>query len=357
MKMTIGANIKRLRAAKEITQEQLSVAMNVTCAAVSKWERGETYPDITLLQPLAYYFGVTLDELMGYDQEKIAADIDEVLAAYVAHIHDEEGRAIITKAYRDYPNDYRIMSRYMWTIAGDLADNDPAVLLTHKEELLSICDKILEGCTDDRLRLGAWNMEAKLLHAEGRTDEALALYRTKFADWYSTVGQKCEQLFAKETEEYYTQLHVNMYQLADFAADKLGRSIIFSPSLSDAEKTAQTLLYGDLLLNAFDETRDDFFLLLAVAFLSRVENDLCYRGGSVEAITAIMEKNLRAVKLLSDRMEQNLTLKAAYLDGRSYLQSTALLSWNLAYRVGATGGRRAELLDDSAYVAVLEEYK
>ena len=43
MKMTIGANIKRLRAAKEITQEQLSVAMNVTCAAVSKWERGVSH--------------------------------------------------------------------------------------------------------------------------------------------------------------------------------------------------------------------------------------------------------------------------------------------------------------------------
>ena len=33
MKMTIGANIKRLRTAKNITQEQLSVAMNVSCAA------------------------------------------------------------------------------------------------------------------------------------------------------------------------------------------------------------------------------------------------------------------------------------------------------------------------------------
>ena len=70
MEMTVGANIKRLRTSKNITQEQLSVAMNVTCAAVSKWERGETYPDITLLQPLAYFFGVTLDELMGYNQEK-----------------------------------------------------------------------------------------------------------------------------------------------------------------------------------------------------------------------------------------------------------------------------------------------
>ena len=56
--------------------------MNVTCAAVSKWEREETYPDITLLQPLAYYFGVSLDELMGYDQEKVQAEIDEAIASY-----------------------------------------------------------------------------------------------------------------------------------------------------------------------------------------------------------------------------------------------------------------------------------
>ena len=76
MKMTIGANIKRLRSEKNVTQEQLSAAMNVTCAAVSKWERGETYPDITLLQPLAYYFGVTLDTLMGYDREKIQTEIE-----------------------------------------------------------------------------------------------------------------------------------------------------------------------------------------------------------------------------------------------------------------------------------------
>jgi len=53
MEINIGANIKRLRMAKNITQEQLSVQMNVTCAAVSKWERGETYPDINLLQPLS----------------------------------------------------------------------------------------------------------------------------------------------------------------------------------------------------------------------------------------------------------------------------------------------------------------
>ena len=77
MEITIGTNIKRLRTERGVTQEQLAEAMNVTCAAVSKWERGETYPDITLLQPLAFYFDVTLDSLMGYDKEKVNEEIEK----------------------------------------------------------------------------------------------------------------------------------------------------------------------------------------------------------------------------------------------------------------------------------------
>lgn len=284
MEMTIGANIKRLRTARNITQEQLSTAMNVTCAAVSKWERGETYPDITLLQPLAYFFEVTLDELMGYDQKKVQADIDETIALYRKHWKDSKGREIIVRAYHNYPNDYWIMHYYMWNIAGDLADNDPAVLTEHKDEFLSICEKILNGCTEDTLRLGAWNMRAKILHAEGKTDEALRIYQTKFADWYTTSGQKTEQLFAKNTGEYYFHVQKNMYELCDLAADKFGRTVFFDPSLSMSEKKERAILYGDLMLNAYRETKEAFFLMLAESFLERMENDLYYRGGADEQI-------------------------------------------------------------------------
>lgn len=354
MKMTIGANIKRLRTAKEITQEQLSVAMNVTCAAVSKWERGETYPDITLLQPLAYYFGVTLDELMGYDQEKIAADIDEVLAQYSRHWNDDEGREIIAKAYRDYPNDYRVMSRYMWNVAGDLADNDPAVLISHKDELTAICDKLLEGCTEDSLRLGAWNMRAKLLHAEGRTREALEIYRTRFTDWYGTSGQKTEQLFAKDTEEYYFHVRRNAYELADFAADKLGRTVFFDPSLSMKERADRAVRYADLLLNAHEQTGEDFFLLMAQSFLLRMESDLTYRGGSDEEVIAVMEKNLYAARLLSERVQGNEPLRRAY---SCHCGDGSPLQMVLGYHLGPSSGRRGELLKNSDYAAVLAQYR
>ncbi len=82
MELTIGTNIKRLRTAKNRTQEQVAEAMNVTCAAVSKWERGETYPDITMLLPLANYFGVSMDELFGYESErsrKVALYFDQIM--------------------------------------------------------------------------------------------------------------------------------------------------------------------------------------------------------------------------------------------------------------------------------------
>ncbi|MBQ7161426.1 MAG: helix-turn-helix transcriptional regulator, partial [Clostridia bacterium] len=109
MKINIGQNIKRLRAAKEVTQEGLAEAMNVTPAAVSKWERGESYPDITLLQPLAFFFGVSLDELVGYDREKVSADIDKVLEEVKKQWLTDpwKARETLFNAYREYPNDYR----------------------------------------------------------------------------------------------------------------------------------------------------------------------------------------------------------------------------------------------------------
>ena len=356
MEMTIGANIKRLRTARNITQEQLSTAMNVTCAAVSKWERGETYPDITLLQPLAYFFEVTLDELMGYDQKKVQADIDETIALYRKHWKDSKGREIIVRAYHNYPNDYWIMHYYMWNIAGDLADNDPAVLTEHKDEFLSICEKILNGCTEDTLRLGAWNMRAKILHAEGKTDEALRIYQTKFADWYTTSGQRTEQLFAKNTGEYYFHVQKNMYELCDLAADKFGRTVFFDPSLSMSEKKERAILYGDLMLNAYRETKEAFFLMLAESFLERMENDLYYRGGADEQIIAVMDKNLYSKKLLEEAREENEPLNRAF-DSYSEEARQNILKYTIDSRIGAEGGRRAELLKNPEYRAVLDKYR
>ena len=64
--MNNGENIRNLRHKKGMTQERLAELLSVSAAAVSKWERGDSYPDITMLFPLAKIFGVTIEMLMGY---------------------------------------------------------------------------------------------------------------------------------------------------------------------------------------------------------------------------------------------------------------------------------------------------
>ncbi len=61
----IGNNIRLLRQAKGITQEELADSVHVSFQAVSKWENGGA-PDIEMLPILADYFGITIDELMGF---------------------------------------------------------------------------------------------------------------------------------------------------------------------------------------------------------------------------------------------------------------------------------------------------
>ena len=63
--MNIGTMIFTLRKEKNITQEHLAAELGVTAAAVSKWEKGYTLPDILMLCALADFFEVTTDELLG----------------------------------------------------------------------------------------------------------------------------------------------------------------------------------------------------------------------------------------------------------------------------------------------------
>ena len=62
-------NITRLRQAQGLTQEVLAGHIGVTKASVSKWERGQSLPDASVLAELASFFGVTLDELVGYEPQ------------------------------------------------------------------------------------------------------------------------------------------------------------------------------------------------------------------------------------------------------------------------------------------------
>ena len=80
--MSLSANIKRLRQEKNLTQEQLAAKLGVSAQAVSKWETSETYPDGTLLVPLAQELNVSLDVL--FDNNSVSmADISSRIISLI----------------------------------------------------------------------------------------------------------------------------------------------------------------------------------------------------------------------------------------------------------------------------------
>lgn len=107
MTLNIGAVITAKRKEKSWTQEQLANAVGVSTPAVSKWETGTTYPDITLLSPIARALNTTVDELLSY-QNELSLDTVKLFAKKVASIYESEGFdagwAYCQSLIKEYPN-------------------------------------------------------------------------------------------------------------------------------------------------------------------------------------------------------------------------------------------------------------
>ena len=70
LKVVIGKNIAGYRKIAGLSQIEFAEKINYSDKAISKWERGESLPDVTILKQIADFFGVTLNDLAGYNQKK-----------------------------------------------------------------------------------------------------------------------------------------------------------------------------------------------------------------------------------------------------------------------------------------------
>ena len=95
-KLAVGKILQGLRKAKGITQEQLSEILGVSCAAISKWENEQMYPDISFFPILARYFNVSIDCLFGFSNELTEKEYNDFkeectkllrFQSYLWHVH------------------------------------------------------------------------------------------------------------------------------------------------------------------------------------------------------------------------------------------------------------------------------
>lgn len=108
----IGGNIAALRRAKGLTQEQLAGLLGVSAPAVSKWETGASYPDITLLCPLARALDTNVDRLLQFAPDLSREAVYEKIEGVIQHAREEARRqagpegslALLRSLLRQYPN-------------------------------------------------------------------------------------------------------------------------------------------------------------------------------------------------------------------------------------------------------------
>ena len=75
-----GDFIKELRKEKQLTQKELGEKLNITDKAISKWERGLSFPDIAVLKDLSEFFEIDISELLNGERgKKQEIDIEKVI--------------------------------------------------------------------------------------------------------------------------------------------------------------------------------------------------------------------------------------------------------------------------------------
>lgn len=109
--MTIGRTIRQYRKACGLTQAQLAQKVGVSIQAVSKWETGAGFPDISQIVPLARALGISTDELLSFSGRR--EDFEKLWHETVDRTHADphKTREVSRAALELYPEDELFLLR------------------------------------------------------------------------------------------------------------------------------------------------------------------------------------------------------------------------------------------------------
>lgn len=302
MKLELGKKIYQLRTENGYTQEALANLLNVSCAAVSKWENDCAHPDITTLPSLARIFNVSIDELLNFEQKISEEQVIEILKSLPEKFQTlpfEEAMRYTKELVRTYPNSeylkLRISVAYM-SVALLLSEEQLKVFVDYAK---SLCEDILHS-ENLQYRQGAAVQLVTFLSMDEKYQEALdtLLSIPKLAD---TLTLECTlycqlENYEKAKELLQTQLYsslntigMGLYSLINIAM-KQG-SLQELPDYIHLMEEVSSLFHMDIAMN--------HQLLYPYAILKDKDNTLKYLKKYIEQLQNFDSLYTNAIQKLS----------------------------------------------------------
>ncbi|MBO4452420.1 MAG: helix-turn-helix domain-containing protein [Clostridia bacterium] len=331
MQLELGQKIRELRHRDGRTQETLADALGVTSQAISRWEANGGYPDMEMIPAIANYFGVTIDELFGYENDrerKVDEIIGKVDAFSIKSRGDgewiEECLAILREGLAVFPGNEKLLitladtlSEAGWRRHREWLYYDEEGFIRHDydrhktnefwNESIKICENLISSASDNMIAARAIHILVLLYRNVGENEKARA-FATKLPELVN-----CRELLLAAASDGKEE--------AKYIGDFL---------LKSARLFAQQIVYG-LIANARNFDGDfpikkikgaiDIFHLLCddgnfgnyngllidlYLYLSRLQWERGYRDEAFESLYKALE-HAKAIDSFEDGKEYSFT--------------------------------------------------
>ena len=160
--MKLGEKIKLLRKQKNISQEILADYLGVSFQAVSKWENGNTLPDVPMIPAIASFFGVSTDELFDFNLFEAEKQVENIChEAYKYRFTDStKSEHILRDGLKRFPGNDIILNNLLYTLDYQ----------SRSEEVIALCKMLIESARDDSVKYDACRILASCYKENGRYD-------------------------------------------------------------------------------------------------------------------------------------------------------------------------------------------
>ena len=240
----LGQKIKLLRKQKNISQEVFANYLGVSFQAVSKWENGNTMPDVTLIPAIASFFGVSTDELFDFNLIEMEKQVESICnEAYRYRFSDTaKSERILRDGLQRFPGNDIILNNLLYTLDYQ----------ARADEVITLSKSLIETTKDDSVKYDACRILATCYKENGQND-LIKPTLERIPEIYFTKLELMASLLSGEDSYEAAQKQKNIS-----AEDLIDMLIIAGKHLKESGEAEKAKLQFKIAQKIIDAFADDF---------------------------------------------------------------------------------------------------